>query len=545
MFRIYKVIGLCLLSAMFLWAQDREVGAYSRKSVTYVDALWLVDSSVKRLSRNQIREVLSSLHRHLKMGRFDYNPVPDAYLNEFIQEANQVTLQGENSLEQLSEIMQRTLVSKIVEAIELEKEMRAANLLTDQQKNSFITDKAKLLGITESELKSVMNSAYIYLPVIKNYDISHSSEDVDIHLDVGVVWFKLEAGPEGMQVLPFVKEWTSARSSASLEGIGLQSAQQTAFSRVADLAGRNLRVATQSYDDFKLSGQVMETSSRDAGLDIGASEDVQINHTYLLYEKVQESSGELVDKEIGFGLIKSVGNEEAKTIGSRLYVVSGQPDIGTEIREYPLMGIELHFAGRKFDHSLEGAGYRIKESYGPDLTALYQIDNSFQWFFEMGAAFGIAHLERDTSATAEIDAALSGSLRLGVSKRLFLFKGLALRFSLGGTVAAMHLSLNPDRDSTLFNPETSGEKPSYIYTYSFGLYGDANVEYMLSPRFKLGGGVRYNAIAGNEDYWDKDRNLYKYQTINWSGINLGLYFTYTPKSLFLDPAELMSSSFRL
>jgi len=69
--------GLCLLPA-FSSAQNvsKEAGAYERKSVTYVNALWLMDESVRGLHPHQVAFVLDKVKQAISMPRFDYNPFP-------------------------------------------------------------------------------------------------------------------------------------------------------------------------------------------------------------------------------------------------------------------------------------------------------------------------------------------------------------------------------------------------------------------------------------------------------------------------------------
>jgi len=83
--------GLCLLPA-FSSAQNvsKEAGAYERKSVTYVNALWLMDESVRGLHPHQVAFVLDKVKQAISMPRFDYNPIPDSLLRDFAAQANAV-----------------------------------------------------------------------------------------------------------------------------------------------------------------------------------------------------------------------------------------------------------------------------------------------------------------------------------------------------------------------------------------------------------------------------------------------------------------------
>jgi hypothetical protein len=74
---------LALLTALFIpyftvYSQEtsKEAGKYERKSVTYINALWLMDESAHRLAPEQVGVILDKVKQGITMKRFDYNPVP-------------------------------------------------------------------------------------------------------------------------------------------------------------------------------------------------------------------------------------------------------------------------------------------------------------------------------------------------------------------------------------------------------------------------------------------------------------------------------------
>jgi hypothetical protein len=526
MFRLFIILLISVCGE--IGALDQEVGAYSRKSVSYVDALWLLDNSSRSLSSKQIKKTIASIHKELKLGRFDYNPIPDSYLDDFVNAANSVELGGgASALEKLSKLMEAHLVPKIAEALEVNKELRAAKRLTEQQRNSFITDKAKLLGVTENELLSVMNSAFIYLPVVKGYSQFNTGGDYYNSIELGVVWFKLEFINGELKAEPIIKEWssTTTKSTPGEHYLGYGNYKDYAFGKLVEQGAKNLRVATQNHKDFKLTGQIMEADKGSVGFDIGPNEGAKINNAYLLIEKFQNENGDIAEEEAGWVLLDGF-QKDNELIPSTGYIVSGKPDIGVELREYPLMPLEIGFGGLYTPVTINDEEITLNSSNGIDLFMLYQLGTMFQNFVEVGITGGVLDIDENIDG-------LNGSIRLGWSKRLMMYRRLALRTSVG--IIFQHVYLN----SKLVE-----YADSEIYNNNFGLYINGNVEFALSPKWKIGFKSGMNFMSENDNWTDKSDLDRKYESLDWSNLSLGMYFSFNPKSLIVDPVDWIRGNIR-
>ena len=77
----------------------------------------------------------------------------------------------------MADILNETVVSKIIEVIDKYSLQRAQLLVDDAARMSFVTTKAKELGITADEIEKVFNSAYVYVAYISNYSRKDKTTD--------------------------------------------------------------------------------------------------------------------------------------------------------------------------------------------------------------------------------------------------------------------------------------------------------------------------------------------------------------------------------
>ena len=146
----------CVLSA--------QQGKYVRKSVSSLESVWFKPGSVGGLQFDS-KTFDKFIDFYIEVERFDYNVLPDNLIQDFRREANSIE---EVSADAISEVLQNTVTSKIVEILndpDVMKE-RGTALKDEAAFQSFAATKAKSLGLTTEELKTLMNSAYIYLPFI-------------------------------------------------------------------------------------------------------------------------------------------------------------------------------------------------------------------------------------------------------------------------------------------------------------------------------------------------------------------------------------------
>ena len=151
---IYVVYISCVLCA--------QQGKYVRKSISSLETVWFKSGSIRDM--DEFNEFIGT---YIEVDRFDYNILPSSLLNEYHRNANSIV---NVSADALSDVLEKTVINKIVEILNDPEVMqkRGIALKDESAFHSFAATKAKSLGLTTEELKTLMNSAYIYLPFISS-----------------------------------------------------------------------------------------------------------------------------------------------------------------------------------------------------------------------------------------------------------------------------------------------------------------------------------------------------------------------------------------
>jgi hypothetical protein len=109
-----------------------EAGKYERKSISFINSLLCIDGSAKNIPSDDLKYALEKINEKLKMSRFDYNPLPQNLIDSF---ANQANAAGDLTDDKLADILDKTLLPKILEIVDFYKEARAQTHL-QQFKNA-------------------------------------------------------------------------------------------------------------------------------------------------------------------------------------------------------------------------------------------------------------------------------------------------------------------------------------------------------------------------------------------------------------------------
>ncbi len=562
-------------------ASNKEAGAYERKSISYASTLWLMDGSTRRMPQNYIAPILSKVKNSVEMKRFDYNPLPKTLTSLFTDVANRhAESDDETMVDTLTAIMNRTLVPKVIDIVNAEKEMRALGLLTEQQQNSFITDKAKETGITASELRTVMNSAYIYLPVARRYREWRDKGDTTYHasIEIGVIWWNIEVGDSLTKANIIHSEFIRGSASTKVGksyihgGYPVDFKTKAMFEMLGEV-GMNLRVATKEIDQFKLSSQIGEKSFTSATFFIGKDEGVKVDDKYLIMEKTELSDGTVKDEKAGWVRVTKVGVNGEKN-KSKASIVSGVPAIGTELKEYPRIPIDISLKGRNYRFSVDpdenpvhdtlyDSTYRylrnlkLTDGWGAQLQLSVNLGRMFdvpQFFLsaEMGIGFlspeGKILNDDENISSLGADSLFHYSIAFGgsITKKFFIRR---FGFVLDPMIGAQYLFLEgPERN------DGDTEYKTRWKNYSVGILPRGGFEVALTPFMNIGASAGYqfsfksSSWVYEEKEKDKDGSKYedvevfnedisRFPTVNYNGYLLQFYFTFSPPRL---PGNILS-----
>lgn len=553
-------------------ASNKEAGAYERKSISYANTLWLMDGSTRRIPSGYIVPILNKVKRSVEMKRFDYNPLPSSLTSLFTDEANShASSDKETMVDTLTAVMNRTLVPKIVDIVDAEKEMRALGLLTEQQKNSFITDKAKETGITASELKTVMNSAYVYLPVARRYREWTGKGDTTYNafIEIGVIWWNIEFNDSGSQARVISSEFIKGSGSTKVGKSYMHNGKTISYKKKAMMeciseVGMNLRVATKEIEQFKLTSQVGEKNFATATFFLGDDAGVKVDDKYLIIKKTELDNGDVVNKKSGWIRVTKVGNKENGN-KSKAAIVSGVPSIGTELKEYPRIPIDISLKGRNYRFSVEpeekpihDSLYRyikdleLKDGWGAQLQLSVNLGRMFnvpQFFLsaEFGVGFlspsGIVYNNSNDRTSLSADSLFHYSFAFGgsITKKFFIRRvGLVLDPMIGAQYLFLEGPERHDWDDTDYKTRWKN--------YSIGVLPRGGLEFAITPFMNIGASAGYQfsfkspawiyeekekdkdgAKWGDIDVDDKD--ISEFPTVNYNGYLIQFYLTFSPPRL--------------
>ena len=85
--------AITLFSLAPIYAQNvsKEAGAYERKSITTMNTLLPADGTISSISQKDISAILALLKKGMPMRRFDYNEIPETFVNDFVKELHAST----------------------------------------------------------------------------------------------------------------------------------------------------------------------------------------------------------------------------------------------------------------------------------------------------------------------------------------------------------------------------------------------------------------------------------------------------------------------
>jgi hypothetical protein len=506
---------------------NREQGSFVRKSVAYLDALWQVDPSVQRLSDGSRRSLLGGFRKLLGSSRFDRNPLPSVLQGRFVEQANSALRDvrygrgAGDAVAVLGLVVERELVPAVSDAVAAEAEMRAQQLVTEQQRNSFMALKAKEFGVTAVELNQVMNAAYIFIPLARNYSRLDSREGVTARIEVGVIAYRIVREGSAVRAVPVLQQFATSTGFGSVGMMGRGGAGREAESAMLENAVRNLERTIKSLPDFRLSAQVRDRRGSSVWAAVGGREGVQVDDKFTI-AVLEEHEGEMVQKDRGWARVTEVGDSANAPYQSRMAVQAGSPLSGDVMVEYPRVPIDIHLAYGNLPTFLTAGGNDIASgSFALHLEFPYNVGRSAgisQLFAGIGGYWG--GTQRDGSS-----AAIDGSGILAYGGHLDLVKkfwwrrfGLELRGGAG-------------YDGMQWSYDSTGVGDWTQYTIgSLALRGGVGGEIALTPAFALSGGIVQLVGAPTSD------GIFQFQA---DGLSWWAGLVWSPPSLPFDPVNFL------
>jgi hypothetical protein len=538
------ILSLLISSSAIVYAQDTQA-KYQRKSISYINAVLPIGSNVQ-LSKEQEKYLFKTIKKEIEMARFDYNPLPGNLLQTFNHE-----VRGVNSIDGVANVINDVLVPEIMRIVDLEKEMRAQGLVSEAERHSFVVEKARETGITAEDLEAVMNSAYIYVPIVSKAVVVQNAEKntATATLKGGIIWFSIETDQLVTHVKLLVKNQSEATGFAkldgkfSMEGRSL-SGPQYAFATAAKTLARNLKVATQEIPDFQLTNPLANTGSGWVEFPMGKKEGLGVDDKFIIAEYYEKADGSLTQEKLGMVRVSKVADNRSKRADSRARtVIGGGYERGMTALEHPRLPIDLSFRFGTMPISIDVPGIDGSEEYtgtvyGGQLHFHYNLARATQisqFFFSLYGEAGSGTLQDfEVYPDEEAPAGLYAGAGAGFVKKIYVNR-LHIGLEVLGSWSIYNLALDIPEDSS-----DIGEREEHTIN-SLGLTLNGNLEIALGYDVNIGGGISYRMFVPTDDWTYKvdgdeiDLGDEEQNDFDFGGMGFQVYFTWSLPSLGYDP----------
>jgi hypothetical protein len=571
----FIVVVLCLTLAV---AQAQ----YKKKTISFVNKVLVVPSA--GLTPQQADHIASVLGSSVQMERFNYAALPDNVVSQFASAST-----GLNSVspESVRPIVEKTLAPKLLELLDMNKELLSKQNLSETERNTFLATKAKSAGLSASQLEAILNSGFLYIPYVEYYSRTTTRGERDIkndagkvirtqafttyshELKTGLLWYSLKVDKANNASIVFAgasKGWSGdaiERSESQDDGAG-GNADWSAFASTVVTSGINVNNETKKMEEFKLTGGVTETAGFGVNLNLGSREGVRMDDSYWVEEMVEDEAGNVKKERRGFVKVRKVGNnKQNESEFSYAQTITGSDySPGLNVTEIPLLGLngiggfgKLPFKMSKFDNYFlfsdgKEIGLRVDEEYtgmlGPMAAlqaSLAGATNVSELWLNVSAAIGFPNMKGKFffggigSNAFKFDSAdagpgIGGHLDIGLLKKFYLRRfGLILQADVRYNLTYLSGSAK----------DKLGDDHDYSFTHaSLGFDAKAGLEIYITPEFSIGGGAEYAGIPVHNEWnitlTDKDKNDTKLENVkgpevNYSGLGWFVWFNYSLPSL--------------
>jgi len=556
-----RVFSLAVLTLIFGFAAVRPVSAqprYERKSISFIDALWLTTPQARRIESRYVGVILTEIKQQIEMPRFDFNPLPEALISEFAAAAN---TRSSLTIDDLAGLMQEKLVPPILEIVEGALQTRGGELVSEEKRQLFLASKAKELGITLEEIEKVMNAAYIFLPALSDYSLEKSkdSDRWTCKLAGGIIWYHIDLS-SGTPVVRL-------RVKHSTESMGFGSKEFAVESAASNFA-RNLQTATRAIAEFTLSAPIVEVLGRDITFPLGRKEGLGLDDPLWVGEWMAVGDGNVKFVKRGWARVGKVADNRSKpNERSSAWAVRRESwSPGMQVKEHPRLGIDIavktglyQFKHREGYIPLIGDYLWVKEpfdgmTFGFDLDAqvnIANIVNKRQTFFIVGGHFLFPPAEYE-----------GGSYFADITTNPPLVWGIQSGFMRRFYIGQWALSAEIEAAARFYSIEQTFSYGSWLAGYTdytliirnhtFGFQTVLNLEYASTPDLNYGLRIGWRAFP-TSDVWTYELKPgskgdltpiigYPLPEISHSGMTIGVYCHFTPPQLPFDPVKLLQGA---
>ena len=555
-----------------------QQGEYKRKSISSLESVWFKPNSISGLNFDS-KTFDTFIDFYLETERFDYNTLPKYLTDDFIKKANKLDIVDPLNI---SKLLEQTISNKILSILNDPEiiNQRMENFKNESDYQSFAYTKGKSRGLNKSQLESLMNSAYIYLPYIssassytktkkviipkeekkknkrskKNNNKADTLEVVNkytVEINGGIIWWKMLVSERGLVSIKKINTSTTSASSSydpssksaktlyNSFSFGTETWRTTPEQYIQNDAMlafvKNLGIKTKEIRDFKLSSQIIEADKKRYGINIGKREGIHLDDGFYIIEIEENSDGIEIEKRKGFARVIKTGDNvnNSNNLTYIKQVMGPKVSEGSLILEHPRLGIQTNFSfgtisgvSIKPKHtSLFNEENLISENisalFNSNFTFSYNlapIINSTQTFLEMELGISIP---KNTFSNNAIDdpLALFSSVYVNLIKRFGgrVFGGIKVGNGLDFmSVTDSTNDLNYSCDITTYGIKT-GAEVGFIIKPDFLITLNTEYKYSFLP-------YRVNFNYNGEEFEKKIKN--EYDDFSLGGLSINIKFIY-------------------
>jgi hypothetical protein len=545
------------LSTPFLFAQ------YKKKVVSFVDHV--VAPSSYGMTERQMSHIAAVFSKSVTMERFNYASLPDNVVRNFIAQSSGMSSTG---AEQVRTAIEQTLAPKFLELLDINKEMLSKQNLTEAERNTFLATKAQSAGLSASQLESILNSGFFFVPYVDSYNHSVEKGEREVKdekgkvvrrvptithshsLKAGLLWFQLTVDKSNTASVRYIGAANGWKGNAidRSETKDLQDSEGMEwenFTDVVNTSALNVGNETKKLEEFKLTGTVSETTTFGVTLNLGTREGVGLDDSYWVEELEETESGDVVRSRRGFVKIRDVGNNKSdESATSYAQTITGSNySPGLSVTEIPMIGLNAlvglgsipvkispfdnrtaagtrpaKFGLDKYNFAVNITG-ETKNAFGPFLWLQGSMANSTkisELWFHAGATVGFVSLDGKFYLpeynSLGFLTGTDSTKDIGLALTGYANFGLVKKFYF----RRFGIVLQADVKYWLTNLTATGkDKNDDDLDYSLsndalGFDGKAGIEVYITPMLSVGAGAEFNIFA-TDNIWtasvtDKDKN---------------------------------------
>ncbi|MCK9409752.1 MAG: hypothetical protein M0R68_11540 [Bacteroidetes bacterium] len=537
---------------------------YKKKVVSFVDHV--VTASSTALTDRQASYIASMFSKSITMERFNYASLPENVVSSFVAQSSGMS---SANAEQVRATIEKTLAPKFLELLDINKEMLSKQNLSETERNTFLATKAQSAGLSASQLESILNSGFFFVPYVEyfRHDVERGEREeknekgkvvrkvptiTHSHsIKAGLLWFQLIVDKSNTAAVRYIGAANGWKGNAIDRGETKdvehsEGLEWETFSEVVNISAVNVGNETKKLEEFKLTGSISETTMFGVMLNLGSREGVGLDDSYWIEELEETESGDVIKSRRGFVKIREVGNnknDESATSYAQTITGSNYSP-GLSVTEIPMIGLNAVFGlgsmpvnikpfdntvavgSRAANFGLSKSGYDLavkvtgetKSAFGPFIWFQGSLANSSkisELWFHAGASLGFLSFDgkfylleyNSIGLLTRVDSTND----IGVALTGYANFGLVKKFYLRRFALVLQADVKYWlTDLTTSGQDSKGDNLDYsLSNDALGFDGRAGIEMYLTPMLSIGAGAEYNIFA-TDNIWtatvtDKDK----------------------------------------